>query len=327
MTAQVVSGVMAETGTPNALTTWFTEYQKNHIMKDGVIPKWFHGTISRKQAEDMLMSKPPGCFLIRVSESRIGYSLSHRAEDLCRHFMIDMLPGNQCQIVGDSLQHRSLHDLVAFHSQTPIRPYTELLTVACEQADQNVYENIPPPLPTHRTSLPPIPNQNLSISSDVSISAPRLYPSLEQELNAFNLSNVESPLNPTPQPRSKFILLQPESTAIWHSAHAKTTAGQEQPTDLPAVCNQIKSEDKVPQKSQVESKHARISMIQCKNIFKKKKKNHSDEHTCMKINEAKVTTELAALQIAANKDHQKVDGVSGMLPAEYLNPPPFAPGY
>lgn len=60
------------------------------------------------------------------------------------------------------------------------------------QADQNVYENMPPPLPTHRTSLPPIPNQNLSISSDVSISAPRLYPSLEQELNAFNLGTVVS---------------------------------------------------------------------------------------------------------------------------------------
>lgn len=48
--AQALSGVMAEAVTPNTvhLTSWFTEYQKNHIVKDGVTPKWFHGTISRK---------------------------------------------------------------------------------------------------------------------------------------------------------------------------------------------------------------------------------------------------------------------------------------
>lgn len=132
-----------------------------------------------------------------------------------------------------------------------------------------------------------------------------------------------SPLNPTPQPRPKFILMQPEITTICRSAHAKTTAGEEQPTGLPTVCNQRKSEDKVSQQSQAESKHTRISLIQCRKIFKKKKKNHSDEHTYMEVNEAKVTTE----QSAANRDHQEADGVPGTLPVEYLNPPPFAPGY
>lgn len=47
----------------------------------------------------------------------------------------------------------------------------------------------------------------------------------------------------------------------------------------------------------------------------------------MEINDAKVTTEPATLQAAANRDNQEVDGVSGTLPLEYLNPPPFAPGY
>lgn len=31
-----------------------------------------------RTAEELLMAKPPGYFLIRVSESRIGYTLSYR---------------------------------------------------------------------------------------------------------------------------------------------------------------------------------------------------------------------------------------------------------
>ncbi|KAF5909796.1 hematopoietic SH2 domain-containing protein, partial [Clarias magur] len=178
---------MAEGVTPDAVIAWFTEYQNNHIVKDGVMPKWFHGNISRKQAEEMLMTKPPGYFLIRVSQSRVGYTLSYRTKDLCRHFMIDMLPGNQCEIVGENLHHCSLHDLVAFHCKSPIQPYTELLTVACDQAVQNTSEEMPPALPA---SHPSVTNRNLSTSSDGSVTPTRLYPVLEQELSALNLDSV-----------------------------------------------------------------------------------------------------------------------------------------
>ncbi|KAK3533263.1 hypothetical protein QTP70_014324 [Hemibagrus guttatus] len=322
--AQIVSGVMAEAVTPDTVTSWFTEYQKNHIVKDGVIPEWFHGTISRKQTEEMLMTKPPGYFLIRVSESRIGYTLSYRADDLCRHFMIDMLPGNQCQIVGENVRHCSLHDLVAFHSRTPIHPFTELLTVACDQAGENISEDTPPTLPgRRRVSHPPIPNQNLSNLSDVSASSPRLYPSLERELSALNLDGVGSPLHPSPPLRTKFILTSQEITTKWHPAHATTTTGCKQSAGLLTAYNQGKFQDKVLQKKQSESKPTRIKLIQCK-IFKKKK-HHSEEHTYMEINEA--TTDPTLLQIAANTHQEEVDEVSGTLPVEYLNPPPFAPGY
>ena len=39
---------------------------------------WFHGIISRKQAEERLIDKPNGSFLVRISESQFGYSLSFR---------------------------------------------------------------------------------------------------------------------------------------------------------------------------------------------------------------------------------------------------------
>ncbi|XP_027004250.1 hematopoietic SH2 domain-containing protein homolog isoform X1 [Tachysurus fulvidraco] len=316
---------MAEAIPPNPVIPWFTEYQKNHIVKDGVIPKWFHGTISRKQAEEMLMTKPPGYFLIRVSESRIGYTLSYRAGELCRHFMIDMLPGNQCEIVGENMRHCSLHDLVAFHSRTPICPYTELLTLACDQAGQNIPEATLPSLPARRrVSHPPVPHQNLSNLSDISGSR-SLYPSLERELSALNLDCVGFPLNPSLTPKTKFILTPQDITTRWHSAHNKTTTGGEQTTGLQTACNQGKSQDKVLQKNQAESKHTRIRLIQCK-IFKKKK-NHSEEHTYMDIDEIKATTDPAALQIDTNTNQEEMDKVSGTLPVEYLNPPPFAPGY
>lgn len=118
------------------------------------------------------MSKPPGYFLVRVSESRIGYTLSYRygclhsgsqfshlthpqwcrtksvrlppsawvefasslsATDRCRHFMIDASDDGQFVIVGEDKRHRSLHDLVEFHQRAPIIPFNEVLTVACSQ--------------------------------------------------------------------------------------------------------------------------------------------------------------------------------------------------
>lgn len=47
----------------------------------------------------------------------------------------------------------------------------------------------------------------------------------------------------------------------------------------------------------------------------------------MEINEAKVTSDPAALQIDTDTNQEEMDKVSGTLPVEYLNPPPFAPGY
>lgn len=54
-----------------------------------------------------------------------------RAEDRCRHFMIDMMEDGHYIIVGEKKHHRFLQDLVDFHRRTPIFPYSEVLTVAC----------------------------------------------------------------------------------------------------------------------------------------------------------------------------------------------------
>ncbi|XP_061096184.1 hematopoietic SH2 domain-containing protein homolog [Conger conger] len=121
----------------DASLAWFSQFQLGCVSQNGVIPEWFHGIISRKSAEEMLQSKPAGYFLIRVGESRIGFTLSYRSEDCCRHFMINVLNNGQYTIVGEDTCHRSLQDLVAFHRRVPILPFNSLLTVACGKASKD----------------------------------------------------------------------------------------------------------------------------------------------------------------------------------------------
>uniref|UniRef100_A0A3Q3XPK6 SH2 domain-containing protein n=1 Tax=Mola mola TaxID=94237 RepID=A0A3Q3XPK6_MOLML len=72
----VVSPVMD--WSQRAALLWFTQSQLQSVISNGIVPDWFHGIISRKAAEELLMTKPPGFFLIRVSESRVGFTLSYR---------------------------------------------------------------------------------------------------------------------------------------------------------------------------------------------------------------------------------------------------------
>lgn len=105
------------------------------LLAQSGIPEWFHGTISREAAENLLESQPPGTFLIRVSHSHVGYTLSYKAETCCRHFMVKLSEDGTFVFAGDHVTHASLDVLVTFHQQNPIRPYGELLTRACGQKD------------------------------------------------------------------------------------------------------------------------------------------------------------------------------------------------
>ncbi|KAK7125339.1 hypothetical protein R3I93_020882 [Phoxinus phoxinus] len=112
---------------------WFKETQVRKLTRDGIFPSWFHGMITRRQAEDLLIDKPLGCFLVRVGESREGYTLSFRGADRCRHYMVEMQTNGKYVILGEDRAHSSLTDLVQFHSQVGIKPFMELLTVPCGQ--------------------------------------------------------------------------------------------------------------------------------------------------------------------------------------------------
>lgn len=112
---------------------WFKETQVRKLTRDGGFPSWFHGIISRRQAEDLLIDKPLGCFLVRVGQSREGYTLTFRGADRCRHYMVEMQSNGKYVILGEDRAHSSLTDLVEYHTQVGIKPFMELLTLPCGQ--------------------------------------------------------------------------------------------------------------------------------------------------------------------------------------------------
>uniref|UniRef100_A0A6I8P8Z0 SH2 domain-containing protein n=1 Tax=Ornithorhynchus anatinus TaxID=9258 RepID=A0A6I8P8Z0_ORNAN len=50
----------------------------SELLPHGVAPAWFHGFVSRREAEQRLQEGPQGVFLVRFSESGVGFVLSYR---------------------------------------------------------------------------------------------------------------------------------------------------------------------------------------------------------------------------------------------------------
>ncbi|KAK6305339.1 hypothetical protein J4Q44_G00241190 [Coregonus suidteri] len=123
---------------------WFKETQARKVVRNGAFPCWFHGMITRRQAEDLMTDKPVGCFLIRVGQSREGYTLTYKGANRCRHYMIEMQSNGKYVILGEDKAHPSLPDLVQHYSRVGIKPFNELLTTSCGQTcDQNTdYEDL-----------------------------------------------------------------------------------------------------------------------------------------------------------------------------------------
>ncbi|KAJ8286728.1 hypothetical protein GJAV_G00042630 [Gymnothorax javanicus] len=102
---------------------WFQEEQlplRAGFLKDqSRIAPWFHGIISRQEAEALLSPCERGHFLIRVSERIKGYVLSYRCQDEMKHFLIDATE-NCYMLLGDQIRFPTLVDLVEYHEGEPI---------------------------------------------------------------------------------------------------------------------------------------------------------------------------------------------------------------
>ncbi|NXW56163.1 SH22A protein, partial [Eurystomus gularis] len=108
---------------------WFEQTQARRLRAEGELPAWFHGFISRRETEQLLQDQPQGCFLVRFSESTVGFVLSYRGRDRCRHFVLDQQPDGQYVILGERSAHAELADLLRHYSVSPVTPYHEFLTV------------------------------------------------------------------------------------------------------------------------------------------------------------------------------------------------------
>uniref|UniRef100_A0A3Q2D000 SH2 domain-containing protein 7-like n=2 Tax=Cyprinodon variegatus TaxID=28743 RepID=A0A3Q2D000_CYPVA len=123
----------ADGGLKELVLRWFRDTQAQLILQNGNFPNWFQGLAARKEAEDVLRDKALGCFLIRLSDKAIGYILSYKGHDRCRHFVISQNPDGQFVISGDCQLFGSLTELIEHYKVSPIQPFGEYLTSSCCQ--------------------------------------------------------------------------------------------------------------------------------------------------------------------------------------------------
>lgn len=117
-----------EGGLRELVLRWFTETQEETLIQhNGDFPPWFRGFMARKDAEDLLSDKTMGCFLIRLSDRVLGYILSYKGPDGCRHFVINQNDG-LFVLEGYHNSHHSLTELIEHYKCRPIQLYGEYLT-------------------------------------------------------------------------------------------------------------------------------------------------------------------------------------------------------
>lgn len=124
-----------------AVVKWYRdeEYHRQAGMDENGRPvKWFHGLVTRAEAEKRLMSEPIGTFLVRVSEKIWGYAISYKDLDKCKHYLVDT-SNKSYQFLGvNQLSHLKLEDLINYHSNVPITLIgNELLQIPCPPVINN----------------------------------------------------------------------------------------------------------------------------------------------------------------------------------------------
>ncbi|XP_042640975.1 SH2 domain-containing protein 2A isoform X2 [Tyto alba] len=182
---------------------WFEQTQARRLGAKGELPAWFHGFISRRETEELLQDQPPGCFLVRFSESTIGFVLSYRGRDRCRHFILDQLPDGRYVILGERSAHAELADLLRHYAVTPITPYHEFLTVPWGQDDEPQGGMQTPArsdaAPSPRSKAPANPSEYSTIFKGTPRTR-QAAPPLPAEPSAEGGSPREAPRVPPPLP-------------------------------------------------------------------------------------------------------------------------------
>ncbi|XP_034016292.1 uncharacterized protein LOC117501506 [Thalassophryne amazonica] len=124
---------VSEGGLKELVLRWFNETQAQFLLDNGIFPSWFQGFATRKDVEDLLRNEALGSFLVRLSEKAVGYILSYKSSDRCRHFVITQNRAGLFSLSGDSQTYSSLTQLIEHYKVRPILPFGEYLTSSCHQ--------------------------------------------------------------------------------------------------------------------------------------------------------------------------------------------------
>ncbi|KAG8518131.1 GRB2-related adapter protein 2 [Galemys pyrenaicus] len=112
--------------------------QEGYVPKNFIdiqFPEWFHEGLSRHQAENLLMGKELGFFIIRASQSSPGdFSISVRHEDDVQHFKV--MRDNKGNYFLWTEKFPSLNKLVDYYKTTSISKQKQILLRDKTQEDQ-----------------------------------------------------------------------------------------------------------------------------------------------------------------------------------------------
>ncbi|XP_052036142.1 SH2 domain-containing protein 2A [Apodemus sylvaticus] len=111
-----------------AQTRAWAQKTQAHWLLLKTAPLWFHGFITRREAERLLQPQPLGCYLVRFSESAVAFVLSYRSQTCCRHFLLAQLEDGRHVVLGEDSAHAQLQDLLQHYTECPLSPYGEMLT-------------------------------------------------------------------------------------------------------------------------------------------------------------------------------------------------------
>ena len=123
-----------------SLRRWRNKEVKN-LSEHSQLAAWFHGMITREEAEAVLVSLEKGSFLVRQSEHRLGYALSVVANREVHHYMVESLPGGKYRLKGSWLEHADLHDLIWYYTHHVISErFLEKLSKPVMRREEEVVE-------------------------------------------------------------------------------------------------------------------------------------------------------------------------------------------
>ncbi|EAW60360.1 GRB2-related adaptor protein 2, isoform CRA_d, partial [Homo sapiens] len=114
--------------------------QEGYVPKNFIdiqFPKWFHEGLSRHQAENLLMGKEVGFFIIRASQSSPGdFSISVRHEDDVQHFKV--MRDNKGNYFLWTEKFPSLNKLVDYYRTNSISRQKQIFLRDRTREDQRV---------------------------------------------------------------------------------------------------------------------------------------------------------------------------------------------
>ncbi|XP_021105157.1 SH2 domain-containing protein 2A isoform X3 [Heterocephalus glaber] len=146
---------------------WFQKTQAWSLLQCGGAPAWFHGFITRREAERLLEPQPRGCYLVRFSESAVTFVLTYRSQACCRHFLLGQLTDGRHVVLGEDSAHARLQDLLCHYTARPLSPYGETLSqplarqtpepvgLSPRTKDSDSPSQSQDPSPLHKQSLSP----------------------------------------------------------------------------------------------------------------------------------------------------------------------------